>query len=168
MTKNRLVKLQTFIATRSGFVDVMLPRGIIRFIRRKTQDHRPSVMTLGFGHHLQRRSACYADQMAIFHSFLSLPSYTCRKEPTQFLARSIEISSFREAEGTQLSSPPVSAAQFFPVTSQHSGATLTLSACDRGYKYTRQSEAVNIPDWKLSIHRAFSLMFTAADCPQLH
>lgn len=28
-----------------------------------------------------------------------------------------------------------------------------------------QFEAVNIPDWKLSIRRAFSPMFAAADCP---
>lgn len=35
-------------------------------------------------------------------------------------------------------------------------------------QHTRQFEAVNIPDWKLSLSRAFSLMFTASDRLLLH
>lgn len=34
--------------------------------------------------------------MAIFHSFLPLPGYTCRKEPAQLSACTIEISTFKK------------------------------------------------------------------------
>lgn len=40
----------------------------------------------------------------------------------------------------------------------------TLKKCE----FTRQFEAVNIPDWKLSFSRAFSLMFTTSDRLLLH
>ena len=43
--------------------------------------------------------------------------------------------------------------------------TAHVAVVDRGHKCTGWFGAVNIPDWKLSIHRAFSLMFAAADCP---
>ena len=38
----------------------------------------------------------YTGQMAIFHSFLPSPGYTCRKEPAQLSACTIEISTFRK------------------------------------------------------------------------